>query len=324
MNILFNYLSWSEQRAKSIHTCPRQYAYKYLQAWSGWEADEAPEKQQAYYLNCVLADLRIATGNILHDRAGRILRRIASGMTIVPAKEIAIAEEDFDRFIINSQKLALTSLSGKRKKLLCHLLGEALPDALVKSERESISTMLGHFFALPELALFTAEPSCLLSQFIEADMGPPTHELGVPARLMTDAVFTHDGITVVCDWKTGKPRPEHREKGMVYDVFVRGRLGLGPGSRVQVRFLYLRTGEREEFEFTEEERQETRWRVGEDFALMQEKSSDPVLNIADPDSFPAVTGFHCLSCPHQLMCRRFAADAARGFFDRFQNSEVAS
>ena len=78
MNILLNYLAWSEQRTKSIHTCPRQYAYKYLQAWGGWEDYEAPEKQQAYHLNCVIADLRIATGNILHDRAGRILRRIAS------------------------------------------------------------------------------------------------------------------------------------------------------------------------------------------------------------------------------------------------------
>ncbi len=321
-NMLPNYLTWSEQRAKSIHSCPRQYAFRHVQAWGGWMDDAPWETQEAYHLNSVVPDLRIAVGTIIHDRAGRVLKRIASGMESNLSTEIAIAEEDFDRLIADSATLPLTSLGGKRKKLLCHLLDQELPDALVSAERAGISTMLRHFFASPELRLFATDPGCLMKEFVE-EMGPPTHELGVPARLVTDAVFNQDGIVHVLDWKTGKPREEHREKALVYDIFVRGRLGLGADNRVKVRFLYLRTGESAEFEFGEEERMEARWRVGEDFALMQEKSSDPVYNIAAPDTFPALTEFHCLSCSHQRMCKQFALQSSKGFFDRFKAKEFS-
>lgn len=273
-NMLLNYLTWSEQRAKSIHSCPRQYAFRHVQAWGGW-LDNAPWKtQEAYHLNSVIPDLRIAVGTIIHDRAGRVLRRIASGMESNLSTEIAIAEEDFDRLIADSTTLPLTSLGGKRKKLLCHLLGQELSETLVATERAGLSRMLRNFFARPELRLFVANPDCLKKEFVE-EMGSPTHELGVPARLVTDAVYSEGDVTYVWDFKTGKPRQEHREKGLVYDVFVRGRLGLGAESRVKVRFLYLRTGESEEFEFSEEERMEARWRVGEDFALMRERARIP-------------------------------------------------
>ena len=319
---LENFLTWSEHRAKTLNTCPRQYAYRYIEAWEGWLQDAPPPKQHAYWLNAIISDLRIATGNIVHDRAGRIVRRLASAMQIVPSTEITIAEEDFDKFICNSRKLPLNLLSSKRKKLLADLLEQPLPDAFVATERESISKMLRNFFGLPEVALFKSNPDCLLRNFAEAELGQPTRELGVPSRLMTDAVFFDGQTTVVADWKTGKPRPEHRDKGIVYDLFVRNRLGMSESDRIVVRFIYLRSGERTEFEFTPEERAETLWRVGEEFAYMQEKSSDPVLNIASLDAFHAQTGFHCLSCAHQLICERFEKDSARGFFERFQREEI--
>ena len=319
---LDNFLTWSEHRAKTLNTCPRQYAYRYIEAWEGWLKDAPLSKQHAYWLNAIIADLRIVTGNIVHDRAGRIVRRLASAMQVVPSTEITIAEEDFDKFISNSRKLPLSSLSSKRKKLLADLLQQPLPATFVASERESISKMLHNFFDLPEVALFRSNPDCLLRDFAEAELGPPTNELKVPSRLMTDAVFSDDQVTVVLDWKTGKPRPGHRDKGIVYDLFVRNRLGMSESDRILVRFIYLRSGERTEFEFTPEERLETLWRVGEEFAYMQEKSSDPVLNIASLDAFRAQTGFHCLSCAHQLICEQFAKDSARGFFKRFQGAEV--
>ncbi len=63
-----------------------------------------------------------------------------------------------------------------------------------------------------------------------------------------------------------------------------------PTDRIKVRFHYLRDTNTEEFQFSEEERQEARWRIGEDFALMQEKSSDPIFNIADPGLLSGADG----------------------------------
>jgi hypothetical protein len=84
---------------------------------------------------------------------------------------------------------------------------------------------------------------------------------------------------------------------------------------VKIRFCYLRSGTTTDFQFNREERDEMKWRIGEDFALLQEKSEDPVVNIAPLASFPARIGAHCLQCSHQVLCNEFTDALARGAFD---------
>jgi hypothetical protein len=235
------------------------------------------------------------------------LKRLVGGITSDPATEIAIAEADFDNFLCNSAKLPLTALGSKRKKLVAHLIGKVVSPTLIASERASISIMIGQFFALPEMVLFAAHPGVLLREFIESEIGPPTNELGVPARLITDCVYQQDDVTWVLDWKTGRPHENHRDKGIVYDAYVRARLKLPPESQVKIRFYYLKTGEAADFEFTDQEREEALWRIGEDFFLMQKKSLDPVVNIAPLSSFPARVDVHCFNCTHRPICPDFKA-----------------
>ena len=312
MNHLVNYLSWSEQRSKLFYTCPKQYGYRFIESWEGWLPTATKSAQDAYHHNCLVSDLRLVTGNIVHDRCGRVLKRLVGGITSDPATEIAIAEADFDNFLSNSAKLPLTALGSKRKKLIAHLIGKVVPPTLIASERASIPVMMEQFFALPEMVHFAAHPGVLLREFIESEIGPPTNELGVPARLITDCVYQQDDVTWVLDWKTGRPHENHRDKGIVYDAYVRARLKLQPESQVKIRFYYLKTGEAADFEFTHQEREEALWRIGEDFFLLQQKSLDPVVNIAPLSSFPARVDTHCFNCTHRLICPEFKA-AGFGF-----------
>ena len=312
MNHLVNYLSWSEQRAKLLYTCPKQYGYRFIESWEGWLPTATKSAQDAYHHNCLVSDLRLVTGSIIHDRCGRVLKRLAGGIMSDPATEIAIAEADFDNFLSNSAKLPLTALGSKRKKLVADLLGKVVSPTLIVSERASIPVMMEQFFALPEMVHFAAHRGVLLREFIESEIGPPTNELGVPARLITDCVYMQDDVTWVLDWKTGRPHENHRDKGIVYDAYVRARLKLPPESQVKIRFYYLKTGEAADFECTHQEREEALWRIGEDFFLLQEKSLDPVVNIAPLSSFPARVDTHCFNCTHRLICPDFKA-AGFGF-----------
>jgi hypothetical protein len=314
--MLLNYLAWSEQRARLLHTCPRSYAYRFIASWGGWDPAASQEARYSYYCNSILPDLRLATGSIVHDRCGRILKRLACGIQSDLGTEIEIAEQDYDKFLSDSARLPLSALGSKRKKLLAHVYEEEVPKSIISSERAAISLMLTNFFRLPEIELFSRRPDVLVRELVECEIGEPSWELGVPARLVTDAVHRlEDGICVT-DWKTGRAHESHREKGVIYDIFVRGRLGLNPDTTVKIVFRYLKSGETAEFIFTAEEREEMKWRVGEEFFEMRSKSLHPVVNVAPLASFPARVDYHCLNCPHQLICSDFSNAVARGRFDK--------
>jgi hypothetical protein len=93
MNHLINYLSWSEQRAKLFYTCPKQYAYRFIESWEGWLPTAIKSAKDAYYHNCLVSDLRLVTGNIVHDRCGRVLKRLAGGIMSDPATEMREATQ---------------------------------------------------------------------------------------------------------------------------------------------------------------------------------------------------------------------------------------
>lgn len=118
MNQLINYLSWSEQRSKLFYTCPKQYGYRFIESWEGWLPMATKSAQDAYHHNCLVSDLRLVTGNIIHDRCGRVLKRLAGGISSDPATEIKIAEEDFDDFLSNSARLAEVGFSQCRRVLM--------------------------------------------------------------------------------------------------------------------------------------------------------------------------------------------------------------
>jgi hypothetical protein len=324
---LKNYLTWSAHKMETYHQCNRRYFYQTIEAWQGWEPDAPLSKRYSYLLKCVIPDLRLVTGTIVHDRCGRVLQRLASGLTSRVDDEIRVAEDEFDRFLDQSRKIPLESVCNRRKKLLAHVYEREIPQANVDEQRESIRPMLEAFFGLREIALFSANPSLLLRDFIEAQFGEPSFELGVPARLITDAVYQNAGITWVLDWKTGRGKRSdngdgqeeepHRDQGVVYDIYIRERLGLKPEQEVRVRFYYLRDGTHSDFQFSQEDRNDMKWQIGEAFAVLQSKSDDPVINCGTMSKFPTGVGYGCLKCPHQILCGDFSSALAKGTFDRW-------
>jgi len=302
--VLENILVWSAHRSKTLGACERKYFYNYIGSWQGWDPSSPPEVQAAYRLKH-LSTPELEIGNILHQQIRLILEKAHSGQVVQCATEIKIAQEKFKTFIQASASRRLQELSAKHHKLMLHELGKTLTPAQMGDYLDLIDRLLTGFFAFDDVRSLLADPSLLLIKLLDSPGFEIGNDLGVPARPKTDAVFAKLDKIVVCDWKTGAPNDDHREQGLAYDLFVRSQLALPPTETVEIRFYYLRTGQFVSHVFTEEERDEKRWAIGEQFAELQTLSDDPRINTGPEARFRPSVSRSCFGCNHRLMCEDF-------------------
>jgi hypothetical protein len=226
---------------------------------------------------------------------------------VVPANDIRVAQEKFKSFVSLSTTRRLEELSAKRPKLFLHEMGKSIHPAELASYLADIENLLNNFFAFPDVKLLLADPSLLLTDFLDPTSFEITEVLSVPARPKTDAVFFGVDRLIVCDWKTGQPSGGHRASGLVYDLAVRRGLMLAPDEVVEVRFYYLDSGEIESYVFTEDERTEKLWEIQEQFHEFQRLSDDSLINIGPESRFQPRLSKSCFQCNHRLICEPFLA-----------------
>ena len=172
---------------------------------------------------------------------------------------------------------------------------------------DKIAKYLNGFFGFDDVKHLLADPAVLMPEFLDPSGFEIGHELGVPARPKTDAVFLTLDKVIICDWKCGAPSEEHRAQGLTYDLYVREKLALPPAEVTEIRFYYLGTGGIESFVFTEEERAERLGAIGEEFETLKSVSDDPEINTAPESRFNPRLSLRCYGCNHRLMCTSFIA-----------------
>jgi len=305
-NELENLLVWSAHRTKTLGTCPRRYYFNYVGSWGGWDVSTDPDVQAAYRLKHLTSpDLEI--GNVVHEQIRLIFEKAIAGRFIDPAIEIKIARGKFEMFVDYSAKRRLEDLSAKRRKLMAHETGQPFGPADLTACLHKIGELLEGFFAFDDVRALLANPACIIPELLDPPGFEIGTELGVPARPKTDAVFLIGEKIVVSDWKTGTPRDEHRDQGLVYDLFIRNKLSLPPTEPIEVRFYYLGTRQMVSHVSTEDERTERLWAIGEQFEEMKSLSDDPKINCGPESRFPAHVSRGCYGCNHRLMCEAFLA-----------------
>jgi len=303
---LENTLVWSAIRSKIFGNCERRYYYNYIGSWEGWDPSSPPEVQAAYRVkHLTTAELQI--GQIVHDQIRSIFERAREGKTIVPATEINVAKGRFQTFVKQSIQRRLEDCSAKRPKLLIHETGETLGAKELDALNEKIATYLHGFFGFDDVKHLLADSAVLIPEFLDPPGFEIGNELGVPARPKTDAVFLTLDKLIVCDWKCGSPSEEHRTQGLTYDLYVREKLALLPTDLTEVGFYYLGSNEVVSFVFTEEERAERLWAIGEEYETLRSLSDDPQINIAPESRFRPRLSLSCYGCNHRLMCNAFIA-----------------
>lgn len=303
---LENSLVWSAHRAKTLGTCARKYYYNYIGSWEGWDPSSPPEVQAAYRVkHLTTAELQI--GQMIHDQIRSIFEMARQGQTIHPAKEIGAVQGRFQNFLHVSAKRRLEDCSAKRPRLLVHELGETLGAEEMDALNDKIAKYLNGFFSFDDVKHLLADPAVSIPEFLDPPGFEIGHELGVPARPKTDAVFVTLDNLIICDWKcSGSPSSEeHRTQGLTYDIYVREKLALPPAEATEVRFYYLGSSEVVSFVFSEEERAERLWAIGEEFETLRALSDDPQFNTAPESRFHPRLSLRCYGCNHRLMCNAF-------------------
>jgi PD-(D/E)XK nuclease superfamily len=301
---LENSLVWSAHRASTVGRCELKYYYNYVGSWEGWQSDAPPEVQDAYRLkHLTTPDLEI--GQILHGQIKGIFEKVRSKRNICPATEVKIAQEKFKAFVQQSARRPLDSCTAKCKKLLLHEHGETLSPSRMDSYCEKIAAYFDGFFGFEDVQLLLADPSVLLPDFLDPAGFEIDHYVGAPARLKTDAVHTSLDKLVICDWKCGAPSDDHRSQGLTYDIFVRNKLMLPTTDVIEVRFFYLGAKQMVPYIFSEEEREERLWEIGEQYETLKSYSEDSKINTAPRERFHARPSNACHFCNHAQMCESF-------------------
>lgn len=303
-NRLENTLVWSAMRSKTLGACERKYYYNYIGSWEGWYASSPPEVQAAYRVkHLTTAELQI--GQIIHDQIRFIFERARQGRTIHPAKEIETVQERFQTFLEVSAKRPLEVCSAKRPKLWVHEMGETLGAKELNALNDKIAKYLNGFFGFADVQHLLADAAVLIPEFLDPPGFEIGRELGVPARPKTDAVFITLDKLIICDWKCGLPSDDHRNQGLMYDLYVREMLALLSTEVTEIRFYYLGSREVVSFVFSEEERAERIWSIGEEYETLKSFSDDPQINIAPESRFRPHVSLSCYGCNHRLMCNAF-------------------
>ncbi len=310
-NPLENHLVWSNGRVEMLGKCARRYFHHYVQSWQGWDTEQPPEVQAAYRVKH-LTSIELQIGNIVHDQIRTIFQNALAGRPVVPANDIRVAQEKFKSFVSLSATRRLEELTAKRPKLFMHEMGESIHPADLAGHLADMEDLLSGFFAFPDVKLLLADPSLLLTDFLDPTGFEINEVLTVPARPKTDAVFFGVDRLIVCDWKTGHPSDGHRASGLIYDLAVRRSLLLASDDIVEVRFYYLDGGQIESYVFTEDERTEKLWEIAEQFHEFQRLSDDPRINVGPESRFPPRLSKSCFQCNHRLICEPFLASPLAG------------
>jgi hypothetical protein len=309
---LENLLVWSAHRSRTVGSCERKYYYNYVGSWEGWDTSSPPEVQAAYRVKH-LTTIDLEVGQIIHGQISALFEKALAGRAINPSTEIRNAQEKFKVFLQCSESRRLEDLTAKRRKLFVHETGGSIDPKEVLGYLDKIEAQLNDFFRFADVKTILADPSLLLRDFLDPNNFEITNELDVPARLRTDAVYLLADRLIICDWKCGAPREEdHQLQGSVYDIFVRHRLALEAGVPVEVRFYYLGTGQVVAHSFSEDDRAETLWAIGEQFQTLRTYSEDPRLNVGREERFHARVSRACFGCNHRLMCPEFQGSKLNG------------
>jgi hypothetical protein len=301
---LENLLAWSQHRIRLLGQCEVRYYHQYLGSWGGWDTSSPPEAQAAYHSK-YLTTPALEIGQIVHGRIRVVLEQRMAGHPVEPDIAIKIAQAQFESFVDASRRRDIAEVSQKRRKFLLHQLGGEISAAELAGYLQRIEELLRAFFGFDEVKMILNQPEGLLSALLDPLAFEVGYELGVPSRPRTDAVYVNPEKILIADWKCGEPQDADRQQAITYDIFVRRRLDLLPTESTQVTLFYLGAGERITHWFTDDERAERLWQIGEEFETLRQRSDDPRINVAPESRFrPSVTRA-CLYCNFRLMCEPF-------------------
>lgn len=300
---LVNEFSWSPTRAGKLEECARLYFWSYYGSWKGWESDAPAEVREAYRLK-KLTNRWGWSGDIVHQGIKMAAKSYRAKRDFDPSGIVEWAR------ITMRGELAYSRTTKRTRKnprefwgLLEHEYDEDIPPEEWAGLWDRTEANLRAFFAshwpttLRELAP---------EDWLDVDVGKedfPSFDLdGVKVYSSPDLVVRMRGAVTVVDWKTGKPKDEHRDQVALYGLGVQAKHGFRPDFGILV---YLAQGDEPSISITQESlaafRMKLQLGIAEGRSYLAAPPNDPL----PIDCFPMTDELRkCERCAFRRLCKR--------------------
>jgi len=301
---LRNEFSWSHSRYETFRECLRRYYYQYYAYWGGWSADADPVARRLYILRN-LKNRYLWAGAIVHDAVAGILERVRARL---PEPEAAaVAEEAVARMRADFR----TSREGGYLKdpkrvvgLVEHHYREAVRDEEWRGFAEMVRRSIVGFAQgpfLPAARELAPEDWLTLEQLLDFSID------GAKVYVKMDLAHRRaGGGAVICDWKTGKrrPQPEGLQLGC-YALYASEAWGIAPEA-IQVIEANINTGAVGSAVLSAGHIENARAEISAGIARMRERLADVENNVAREQDFPASPSPQtCRRCVFRELCPEY-------------------
>ncbi len=336
MGILKNEFSWSHSRGETFRECLRRYYYQYYGYWGGWDTTADPFVRKLYVLRN-LKNRYLWAGSIVHDVVAGLLSQARSRQTLAAPEAGAEAGGA-------ARAEAVAEVAGEAAaEAAAEVAGEAAAEAAVERMRaEFRQSRDGLYLERPKKATglvehhyreevtrdewrsfadmvrrsirgFAAGGWLDTARTLPVDAWLTLEDLltfeieGAKVYVKMDWAYRSTGGAVICDWKTGKRRPQPGGLQLgCYALYAKEAWGVPP-ERIQVIEANINTGQTGTAVLSDDHIEEAREKIASSIHEMRALLQDPETNTARREDFPAQPAGHtCRRCVFREICEDYA------------------
>lgn len=243
---LKNTFSWSFSAHEDFDECRRRRYWSKYAKWGGWDSSASEIQRKAYMLDKM--DNRYSIqGNAVELSVMWVLREKQAGRDV----SVDDAYEKIARpFLNNCWKESKNKEWQRDVKHLCNLREHYYPEQCSQDEKEwtplvieNTRRCVGNFIerVLPQLEHVTQADEVEIAQV--GGGGDPEHFVieDVKIYAIPDYVYRDQGLFHIIDWKSGRPKPSHRNQVLLYGLWAHLKHGV-PADEITVTLHYLSEG----------------------------------------------------------------------------------
>ncbi|MDA0323036.1 MAG: PD-(D/E)XK nuclease family protein [Verrucomicrobia bacterium] len=243
---LKNTFSWSFSAHEDFDECRRRRYWSKYGKWGGWDARASEIQRKAYMLDKM--DNRYSIqGNAVESSVMWVLREKQAGRDV----SVEDAYEQVARPFLNKCWKESKGKAWQRDaKHHCNLREHYYPEQYSQDEREwtpvvieNTRRCIANFIerVLPGLSHITADHEVEIAQ--PGGGGDPEHFIieDVKIYAIPDYVYRDQGVFHIIDWKSGRPRPSHRNQVGLYGLWAHLKHEV-PAEEIIVTLHYLSEG----------------------------------------------------------------------------------
>ena len=243
---LKNELSYSNSRASLFYDgCKRQYYLQYYGSWDGWNRSADKQRKDAYFLK-KLTGMYAWAGSLVHEAIADLLKHFKSTGKIMTPEQLKDRAYSKMKSQWSESQRRVKDRIAKQFGLKEHEYNENVTPKFRKMIRDRVLNGIDAFYT-SELfdEILESEPNDWL--YIDDNSFPTfrvnTDEIDLKVFSIPDfARRKKDGTIVIYDWKTGKPKDEHRKQLALYSMYAVSKWNVTPAS-VEIVLFYTGSGD---------------------------------------------------------------------------------